>query len=368
MSKKDYYQTLGVSRDASAEEIKRSYRKLAMQFHPDRNKSDPKAEEKFKEASEAYSVLGNAEKRKIYDQYGVDGLRGGAPGGDAGFFSDSVFADFSDILGDFFGLGSVFGRGGRRSGPRQGRDLAQEIDLSMEEAFLGVEKEVGIEHDVSCSTCSGSGCEPGRQPQTCRQCGGSGQVRRQQGFFSISTTCPICNGRGRQITHPCQSCHGSGRMTEKKTLKITFPAGVDSGNRMRVPGEGEGGTPGAPAGDLYLVIQVGEHPHFQRQDNDLIYDLSISFAQAALGDEVRVQTFEGQEKIRIPAETQTGHVLKLKGKGFKNINRWGRGDLLVRLTVRTPRNPSKREQELLRELREIEKGREKPAAEKQAFN
>ena len=367
MAKKDYYQTLGISRDASAEEIKKTYRKLALQYHPDRNTNDPLAEDKFKAASEAYSVLGNAEKRKIYDQYGADGLRGGM-GGDSGFFNDSVFSDFSDILGDFFGFGSVFGQGGRRAGPRQGRDLAQEVELSMEEAFQGVEKEIETEHDSPCSACTGSGSEPGKPPQTCHQCGGSGSVRRQQGFFSISTTCPQCRGSGRHITHPCKSCRGSGRMVEKKNLKISFPPGVDNGNRMRVSGEGEGGTQGGPAGDLYLVIRVAEHPHFHRQENDLIYELSISFAQAALGDEVRIATFEGHEKVKIPCETQTGHVLKLKSKGFKNVNRWGRGDLLVRVTVRTPRNPGKRELELLRELREIEKSRENGAADKQAFN
>ncbi len=361
--KPDYYQTLNVSRDASPEEIKKAYRKLALQYHPDRNQSDPQAEETFKAASEAYSVLGNPDKRRIYDQYGAEGLRG-AGAGDFGFFGDSVFADFGDILGDFFGFGSVFGRGARRGGPRPGRDTAQEVELTLSEAFLGTEREVAVEHEVACPDCSGSGAEPGKPPQTCRACGGSGSMRRQQGFFSITVTCPTCNGSGRQITHPCRSCRGSGRRPEKKTIRVAFPPGVDSGNRMRIAGEGEAGAQGGPPGDLYLVIRVAEHPRFHRQEGDLVYELEISFAQAALGDELRIPTFAGEEKVKVPAGTQSGHVLKLKGKGFKNVNRWGSGDLLVHVSVRTPQNLSKREAELLRELREIEKRREAAGGER----
>lgn len=364
MKKNDYYDVLGVPRNAGTDEIKKAYRKLAMKYHPDHNQSDPEAEEKFKEASEAYSVLGNAEKRKVYDQYGHDGLRmGGGSPSDFSFFSDSIFADFGDILGDMFGFGGFFSGGKQSRGPRKGRDLGQEVVLTLEEAFLGSEKEFEIERDHACDTCKGSGSEPGKEIETCRQCGGSGSVRRTQGFFSISTPCPRCGGRGRTITHPCQTCSGSGRMSEKKTIKVSFPAGIDTGNRLRVVGEGDDGFNGGRPGDLYLVVRVAEDEKFQRQGNDLIYRLDVTFSQAVLGDEIKIKTFDGMEKIKIPHEAQSGQVLKVKGKGFKEVNRWGRGDLLVVLQLKTPGNLTRREQELFRELREIEKSKEKSGGE-----
>lgn len=360
-NKRDYYDVLGVGRKASAEEIKKAYRKLALQFHPDRNQNDPQAEEMFKEASEAYAVLGNAEKRSIYDQYGHEGLKGGGFS-DFSFFSDSIFADFNDILGDLFGFGSVFSRsGGRRAGPRKGRDLGLEVRLTMEESFLGCEKEIPLSRDEVCQDCRGSGAEAGHAPETCRRCGGSGSVRHSQGFFSISSTCPECRGQGRKVTHPCPACRGRGLVNREKKVKVSFPAGIDSGNRLRLPGEGEVGIHGGPDGDLFLLVAVEEHERFRRRENDLLCELSLTFAQASLGDETKVQTFEGTENVRVPAGVQNGQVLRVKGKGFKNLGQWGRGDLLLEVRVMTPVNLSKREMELLRELRELEK-KKSPAA------
>jgi len=354
-NKRDYYEVLGVARSASPEEIKKAYRKLALQYHPDRNQGDARSEELFKEASEAYAVLGNAEKRSIYDQYGHAGLKGGGFS-DFSFFSDSIFSDFNDILGDFFGFGSVFSRGNRRSGPRKGRDLGLEVRLTMEESFLGCEKEIAVAREETCTSCRGSGSAPGQGPETCRRCGGSGNVRHSQGFFSISSTCPECRGQGRIITHPCPECRGRGVQSREKKIKVSFPAGIDSGNRLRLAGEGEAGREGGPNGDLFLMVSVIDDDRFSRRENDLICSLPVTFAQAALGDETQVPTFNGSEKVRIPAGVQSGQVLRVKGKGFKSPGHWGgRGDLLLEVRLVTPVNMSKRELELLRELREIEK-------------
>ncbi len=354
MNKRDYYEVLGIQRNAGVDEIKKAYRQLAMNYHPDRNQDNPEAEEKFKEASEAYSVLGNDEKRKIYDQFGHDGLKGG---GGRGFsdFSDSIFSDFGDILGDLFGFGGGFSRRSNRGGPRKGRDLGMEVSITLEEAFNGIEKEVEVEKEKNCEECGGSGSEPGSSPETCAQCGGSGQVRRSQGFFSIATPCPVCQGKGKVIVHPCRKCRGSGRVKDKRSIKVSFPAGVDTGNRLRVTGEGEAGYSGGRPGDLYLIIQVEEDDHFEREENDLIYELRVSFAQAALGDDVKIKTFTGIEKIKIPPETQDGKVIRLKNKGFKSVNSWHKGDLLVVIKVLTPTRLSRREKELFRQLRDIEK-------------
>jgi molecular chaperone DnaJ len=368
MAKKDYYQILGVSRDASAEEIKKAYRKMAMQHHPDRNHDKPEAEEKFKEASEAYSVLGNSEKRSIYDQYGADGLRMRGGGADSGFFSDSTFADFGDILGDLFGFGQSFSGGRQRRGPRKGRDLGMEIVLTLEESFLGVEKEIAVERERNCHECDGSGSEPGKQAIVCSTCGGTGNVRHAQGFFSVSTTCSSCRGSGKIIGHPCKKCRGLGRMTEAKKIKVTFPAGIDEGNRLRVAAEGEGGSQGGSPGDLYLMVRINEDKNFQRRENDLLCQLPISFSQAALGDLVSVKTFEDVEKVKIPPGAQNGQVIKIKGKGFRQINRWSRGDLLVQIHVLTPQSLSHQESELFKKLREIEKTKEKDLFTKDALN
>jgi molecular chaperone DnaJ len=355
MSKKNYYQVLGVSRDASGEEIKKAYRKLAMQHHPDRNSDNPQAEERFKEASEAYSVLGNSEKRKIYDQYGAEGLRGGG-GFDAGFFSDSIFSDFGDILGDLFG----FGGGSAQRRQRHGSDLGLEVTLTLQESFLGVEKEIVVERERNCDACDGAGSEPGHSPETCRKCGGSGNVRISQGFFSMATTCSSCRGSGKVISHPCKKCHGHGRQQETKKIKVSFPAGIDEGNRLRVSGEGAGGRRGGSPGDLYK--------QFRRSGLDLLFQLPVTFSQAALGDQVAIQTFEGTEKIKIPSSTQNGQILKIKNKGFHQVNRWSRGDLLVQVQVETPRNLSRQEAELFKKLRELEEAKGQPLSESERAN
>ncbi|MCP5107758.1 MAG: molecular chaperone DnaJ, partial [bacterium] len=363
MAKRDYYEVLGVQRNAGVDEIKKAYRQLAMKYHPDRNQGNSEAEDKFKEASEAYSVVGNDEKRRVYDQFGHEGLRStGRPGGDFSFFSDSIFSDFEDILGSFFGFSSGGRRGGRGPRPQRGRDIGLEVNLSMEESYNGIEKEVEVTKEKNCGICDGSGNEPGHPPETCAQCGGAGSVRRSQGFFSIATTCPVCNGAGKIIKHPCKKCSGKGRDMELKNIKVNFPAGVANGNRLRVTGEGEAGFSGGRSGDLYIIINVEEHDNFTREDNDLIYELEITFAQAALGDTVKIETFHGAEKIKIPPESQHGKVTRLKGKGFKNVNGWGKGDLLVILKVVTPTHITRKERELFRQLRDIEKQRSGTAA------
>ena len=366
MAKKDYYQVLGVNRSASAEEIKKAYRKMAMQHHPDRNRDNPEAEEKFKEASEAYSVLGNVEKRQIYDQYGVDGLRSGAQ--DFGFFSDSIFSDFGDILGDLFGFGGSFSGGRQRRGPRKGNDLGLEVELTLEESFLGVEKEIAVDRERNCGVCDGSGSEPGTSADVCRKCGGSGNMRVSQGFFSMATTCSACQGRGRVISHPCKNCHGQGRMRETKKIKVAFPAGIDEGNRLRVSGEGGGGREGGSPGDLFVMIKIKADKNFQRHGNDLLFQLPVSFSQAALGDQVSIKTFEGTEKIKIPPAAQNGQVLKIKNKGFRQVNRWSRGDLLIQVNVVTPHTLSRQETELFKKLREIEVGRDQALFENDRIN
>jgi molecular chaperone DnaJ len=368
MAKKDYYQILKVNRDASAEEIKKAYRKMAMQHHPDRNHDQPEAEEKFKEASEAYSVLGNSEKRSIYDQYGVDGLRMRGGSTDSGFFSDSTFADFGDILGDLFGFGQSFSGGRQKRGPRKGRDLGLEIVLTLEESFLGVQKEITVEREGNCQGCDGSGSEAGKQASVCSKCGGTGNVRHTQGFFSVSTTCSSCRGNGKIIDHPCKKCHGQGRVMDAKKINVTFPAGIDEGNRLRVAAEGEGGSQGGAPGDLYIMVKIKEDKNFQRRENDLLCQLPISFSQAALGDLISVKTFEDVEKVKIPPAAQNGQLIKIKGKGFRQINRWSRGDLLIQIHVLTPQNLNHQEAELFKKLREIEKNKEQGLFSKDALN
>ncbi len=360
MSKRDFYEVLGVERSADTAEIKKAYRKLAMQYHPDRNQGNPEAEDKFKEASEAYSVLGNDEKRQLYNQYGHDGLRSTGRGFDGSFFSDSIFSDFEDVLGSFFGYssgGQRGGRGGQRA--QRGRDVGMEVNLTMEEAYNGLEKELDVAKEKNCTICDGSGNEPGYPPETCAQCGGSGSTRRSHGFFSIASTCPVCNGSGKIIKHPCKKCSGNGRVKDQKTIKVSFPAGVDNGNRLRVGGEGEDGFNGGPPGDLYVIINVDEDNNFRREGNDLIYDLEIAFAQAALGDSLKIETYYGTEKIKIHPESQTGKTIRIKGKGFKNVNSWGKGDLRVILKIVTPTHITRKERDLFRQLRELEKIREK---------
>ncbi len=370
MGKRDYYEVLGVSRNASEDEIKRAYRKLAMKYHPDRNQDDPEAEEKFKEASEAYSVLGNEEKKRIYDQYGFEGLRGTNGGGYSDFFSDSIFSDFADIFGDLFGFDSFFGSRGTRNSnkARRGRDIGLEVDLTLEEAYKGVEKVIEIEKEEECKRCKGTGSEPGFEPETCKMCGGYGKVNQRQGFFTITTTCPQCQGKGRIITHKCKECNGTGRVYEIKKLNVKFPSGINTGNRLRLVGEGQAGFNGGNSGDLYVIVNILKDDKFKREGNDLIHNLDITFSQAALGDELKINVFGNIEKIKIKPETQTNDFIRIKNKGFKNLNGWGKGDLIVIFNVKTPSKLTKKERELFKELRLLELSKENSTHRKGFFN
>ena len=346
MAKRDYYEVLGLSRGASEDEIKKAYRRLAMKFHPDRNPDNPKAEEQFKEAKEAFEVLSDANKRAAYDQFGhagVDPHAGGAGGG-AGFGS---FADaFGDIFSDIFG-----GAGGRsRASMYRGADLRYNLEITLEQAAFGTETKIRVPTMASCETCGGSGAKPGTSPTACPTCHGHGQVRMQQGFFSIQQTCPTCRGSGKHIATPCGDCNGAGRVRKHKTLSVKIPAGVDDGDRIRLSGEGESGVSGGPPGDLYVVMQIKPHPVFQRDHNDLHCEMPVSFATAALGGELEIPTLEGAAKIRIPAETQTGKVFRLRGKGIKGVRSSAAGDLLCHVVVETPVNLTARQKELLEEF------------------
>jgi molecular chaperone DnaJ len=371
MSKRDAYDVLGVGRDASQDEIKKAYRKLAMQFHPDRNPGDAEAEERFKEAAEAYSVLADPEKRSTYDRFGYDGLRGEGFGGFSGFNS-SIFADFEDILGDFFsfGFGDIFGGRSRRrpGGPAQGRDLVLQIEITLDEAASGVEKEIQIHRAKHCPECRGTGSKPGTQKSTCPQCQGRGQVRYQQGFFAVARPCSQCAGSGRIITSPCESCRGKGKQKEKKNLKINVPAGVDTGMKLRIEREGDAGDEGGPSGDLYVAISVKPHKFFSRENDNLICQANISFARAAMGTRVEIPTFEGREILTVPSGTQPGEILKLKGKGLRNVNNHRKGgDLFVRIEVETPRNMSKKQKQILRTFAES-RGEDLDEAEKDGIS
>ncbi len=362
MAKRDFYEVLGVNRDASDDEIKKAYRKLAMKFHPDRNPDNPKAEEQFKEAKEAYEILSDAQKRQAYDQFGhagVDPQAGMGGGAGMGGFADA----FSDIFGDIFGGGR--GGGGGRSTVYRGADLRYNLEISLEEAARGTDTRIRIPTMEECDTCHGSGARPGTQPKSCPTCGGAGQVRMQQGFFSIQQTCPKCHGTGRVIPEPCPTCHGAGRVKQHKTLQVKIPAGVDEGDRIRLAGEGEHGVNGGPPGDLFVQIHIKQHPVFQRDHNDLHCEMPVSFATAALGGEIEIPTLDGAAKIKIPAETQSGKVFRLRGKGIRGIRSSGPGDLMCHVVVETPVNLTDRQKELLREFEAIsdkDTGRHNPRA------
>ncbi len=356
MPKKDYYQVLGVTRDAPAEEIKKAYRQLALKHHPDRNPGSKEAEDRFKEAAEAYSVLADAEKRSVYDRFGHDGLRGEGFQGFSGFDS-SVFGDFEDILGNFFGFsfGGLFGgreraRGARRS---RGQDLALEVEIGLEEAATGVEREIKINRAEACPVCKGSKRKPGTQAASCPACGGRGQVRYQQGFFTLARTCPRCQGGGEINSSPCESCQGRGHVKEKRTLKVRIPAGVDDGSRLRLIGEGEAGDEGMPSGDLYVVTRVRKHPFFEREGNDLACEIAITFTQAALGARIEIPTLDGNEVLKIPPGAQPGEIVRLKGKGVPDVSGRRKGDLFVKVLVKTPENLSKEQKTLLAKLAEL---------------
>jgi molecular chaperone DnaJ len=356
MARRDYYEVLGVRRDAPAEEIKKAYRQMALRHHPDRNPGDKESEERFKEAAEAYSVLIDAQKRGVYDRFGHDGLRGEGFQGFTGFDS-SVFEDFEDILGNFFGFsfGDFFGTRERAPGRgrQRGRDLALEVEVSLEEAAAGTEKEIKLNRAEACPACHGSKRKPGTRPEACPSCGGKGQVRYQQGFFTVARTCPRCQGRGEVIAQPCPSCEGKGRVKEKRSLRVRIPAGVADGARLRLMGEGEAGDEGMPAGDLFIVTRVRPHPFFERDGDDLACRIEITFAQAALGARIEVPTLGGSEVLKVPAGTQSGESFKLKGRGVPDLSGRGRGDLYITVQVRTPSSLSKEQKALLSKLAEL---------------
>lgn len=335
-NKPDYYETLGVAREASDADLKKAYRRLAMKYHPDRNPDDKEAEKKFKQAKEAYEVLSDNQKRAAYDRYGHAGVdphmsAGGGPGG-------FDFGDMGDVFGDIFGdiFGGARGRGRQQQRAQRGADLGYDLQLTLEEAIHGVSKEIQLNAWEACGTCKGSGAKEGSQPVKCDGCDGAGQVHMQHGFIAVSQTCPKCRGSGKMIKDPCTSCQGQGRVQKPKKLSVKIPAGVDSGDRVRLAGEGEAGAHGAPAGDLYVQVIVRDHELFQRQGNDLYTEVPISFLIAAVGGDIEVPTIEGRVKLSIPPETQSGKLFRLRGKGVKGLRTGGVGDLLCRVTVETP--------------------------------
>ena len=348
-NKKDFYEILGVNRDASDDEIKKAYRKLAMKFHPDRNPDNPKAEEQFKEAKNAYEILSDSQKRAAYDQYGHAGVEQQAGMGGAG---GAGFGDaFSDIFGDIFGQGR--GGGGGRSNVYRGADLRYNLEISLEDAARGSETKIRIPTMEECEACAGTGAKKGTEPKTCPTCNGHGQVRMQQGFFSIQQTCPKCHGTGRYIASPCLSCHGAARIKSHKTLSIKIPSGIDEGDRIRLTGEGEHGVNGGPAGDLYVQMHIKEHAVFTRDHDDLHCEMPVSFTIAALGGEIEIPTLDGVARLKIPPETQSGKIFRLRGKGIKGIRSVGRGDLMCHVVVETPVNLTATQKELLREFETI---------------
>jgi molecular chaperone DnaJ len=351
VSKRDYYAVLGVGRTASDQEIKSAYRKLALKFHPDRNPGDKGAEEQFKECAEAYAVLADPDKRARYDRYGHAAVSGAA--GSAGF-DPTIFAEFDDIfgsLGDIFGLGGVFGGSRRRGGPQRGADLRYDLDITFEQSATGSETTIQIPRQETCETCRGNGAAAGSSPSTCPQCRGTGQLRYQQGFFTVARTCNQCRGSGRVITKPCATCHGQGTLEHLRKLTVKIPAGIASGQRLRLTGEGEAGTLGGPAGDLYVVLQVAEHAFFHRDGNDLACEIPVNFTTLALGGEITVPSILGEpESLKIPDGTHTGSVFRLRGKGMPDVTGRGRGDLLVTVQAITPKKLSREQRKLLEQL------------------
>jgi molecular chaperone DnaJ len=353
MNKRDYYEVLGVNRTATDQEIKSAYRRLAVKYHPDKNPNDASAEEKFKEAAEAYSVLADADQRQRYNRFGHAGVSSagsqswGAPG----------FGGIEDILGDLFGFGDVFGggrTGGRRSAAQRGADLRYDLEISLEESFRGMTANLRIPRLETCTTCEGNGAAAGTEPENCTNCAGTGQVRYQQGFFSVARTCQACRGAGRVVKTPCADCRGAGRIEREKQMEVKIPAGVETGSRLRVQGEGEAGALNGPSGDLYVVIHIVEHERFERQGSNLYASLPITFAQAALGSDVVIDTIDGEEKIKIPAGTQTGTVFRVKGRGMPVLGGRGRGDMFASVTVVTPTSLTREQRKLLEQLATVE--------------
>jgi molecular chaperone DnaJ len=357
MVKRDYYEVLGVTRNSSEDAIKKAYRKLALQYHPDRNPDNAEAEERFKEASEAYEVLQDPEKRELYDRYGHDGLQNAGFQGFQGF--DDIFSNFGSIFEDFFGFGG--GRRSSRSAPRAGADLRYNLPIAFEEAVFGTEKVLEFEKQETCVHCLGKGTAPGTQPTTCRTCGGVGQVERRQGFFAVRTPCPHCRGQGSIITTPCPECRGGGHMQTLKKLSVKIPAGIDEGGRLRLVGEGEEGSNGGPAGDLYVLVHVEQHDFFERHGNDIHCEVPISFPQAALGADIDVPSlYEEHQTLTIPRGTQTGQTLVLRNSGIPDVRSGRRGDQIVHVVVKTPKNLTERQEELLREFAVLDGDNTKP--------
>jgi molecular chaperone DnaJ len=355
VSKRDYYEVLGIGRTATDVEIKSAYRKQAMKFHPDKNPGDHGAEEKFKEAAEAYAILADAEKRSLYDRFGHAGVRS-APGGGAGF-DPSVFqefGDFADILGNMFGFGDLFGGGGRRrGGPQRGADLRYDLEISFEESARGAETTVQIPRQENCDACHGSGSAPGSSAGTCPQCKGQGQVRFQQGFFTVARTCPQCRGAGKIITKPCESCRGAGRIARERKITVKIPPGIATGQQLRLQGEGEAGSAGGPAGHLYVVVHVQEHEFFRRDGNNLFCEIPVHFTTVALGGEIQVPTLDGPETVKVPEGTQTGTTLRLRNKGMPDVNGRARGDLFATVQVKTPKKLTREQRKIVEELARV---------------
>jgi molecular chaperone DnaJ len=356
-SKRDYYEILGVQRDAKEQDLKQAYRRLAIKYHPDKNPGDKEAEEKFKEIAEAYQVLSSAEMRARYDRFGHAGVGASAGASPFGAGFGQGFPGFEDLLNDLFGFGDAFGgRGGRKGGPRRGADLRYDIEITLDEAASGFKTKIRVPRLESCEACRGTGAAEGSSPSRCPTCGGAGQVRYQQGFFSVSRTCSSCRGTGQVIRNLCRECRGAGRVEGEKTLEVKMPPGVDSGSRLRIVGEGEAGEAGGPRGDLYVVVHVKEHDVFERRDNSLYCTVPISFTQAALGADVSVPTLNGKEELSIPEGTQTGAVFRIRGQGMPVLGGHGRGDLFVAVNVVTPTSLSREQRRLLEELAKIDTG------------
>lgn len=351
--KRDYYEVLGVDRNADADELKTKYRKIALKYHPDRNPGDSEAEEKFKEAAEAYEVLSNPEKRQMYDQFGHRAFENGGAGRSGGFqdFED-IFSSFGDIFEDFFGFRT--GRRGGRSRAQRGSDLRYDLTIEFTDAAFGKETELELEKMVACDECRGTGAKPGTQPETCDQCGGTGQFVRTQGFFQVKSVCPRCRGQGKVIREPCPKCRGQQQVAARKKVELKIPAGVDSGSRLRLAGEGEPGINGGPPGDLYVFLRVKPHDIFERRDNDIVCKVELSFVQAALGDEITVPTLTGEENVKIPAGTQYGDIISLTNQGIPSLRNGLPGDELVEVVLKTPKHMSKRQEEILREFEKLE--------------
>ncbi len=348
-NKRDYYEVLGISRNSDDSEIKASYRKMALKYHPDRNPGDKTAEEKFKEAAEAYEVLRDSHKRQIYDQFGHQGLEGTGFSGFGG--AEDIFSSFGDLFGDIFGFG---GSRGRRQQVRRGADLRYDLELDFMDAAFGTETKLDVRKMETCSECDGTACQKGTSPEVCRSCNGSGQVSHSQGFFTVRTTCPACGGNGQSIKHPCEKCSGTGRIKVTKKVSVRIPAGVDSGSRLRLSGEGEAAPYGGQPGDLYVFISVKPHNFFERKDANIYCQVPVSFIQAALGDQIEVPTLNGKKILEIPKGTQPGDIFKFKEEGIPSLRNGRRGDQIIQLLVKTPTNLNKKQENLLREFSNLE--------------